>query len=1027
NENYAQGTVTEDISIKGTSGGNYENLDDTATTTVTVKDDKDGTTVEINATIIKTSTIDTDNIKNNPSFTVRAKDGDGNNADISVYKTNSEDGFGVLSKGENANGGDEQVYTGNPHELGVNKNDSSKSEKIIVEFNNDVKSMDVAFSWRNDEEKARVDFYDGETHVGYATVSGGGSNAEVTYYKADNTVLKTETITGGSNTIDPAYKFELGDGTVFDRAEFSAIESGSDYLIHSIEYQEVVQGNSLDKGETAEVLLEIQTSNIPDPSKYDVANPPIAKVDVNGTIHNVKLDVNGYGTLKVETDGKTDLVAKVTEIVGGNYEAVDVSGATTGIYVGDIATKDNGNNTIDGTQGNDVLVGDKGGASTNVVSGTNYNIALIVDTSGSMQYNLAGGDNGFGNQNTQQYNNSRMKLTKDALINFVNSIKDHDGIVNVTLVDFSEGASTAKTIYGLTSANAQQLIDAIGTTRNDGLKATGGTNYEAAFDKAIAWFNSNQITGQTEDFENLTYFLTDGKPTYYVKDDGSNGGNGRSTTATEMNEAIGKFNILSEYSKVNAIGIGGGIEAEYLQFFDNTADNITTGSVSFSGTHTETEVLGNFSTSNAGKLGSKNNWKDIGTGNNAGKATIDYTGSGDGRSLLIDDNNNNSSGSAVVASDSFTITNNNTTLSFNYTQSDRKSGDSFSWKLQSLNTNGTWTDVSGKSDSYNDNSTSTRTANITNISKGEYRLVLTVDDGSRNGEYSVKVDNITISASVPNTVTGNVGEPTIVHTAKDLTAALQGGSTTFDPEQLGDDEINGGVGNDIIFGDTINTDNLTWTGRDDVDHANYMPKGMGTLALEKYLALEKGVKPADMEQAKYDYMKENHDSLSKEGTRDGDDTITGGEGRDIIYGQGGDDTIITDLNTNDGVEAGDLLIDGGTGFDTLILSGNNDIDFSKLTDVRIKNIEAIDLKEGDHKLTNISLEDVLKMTDNKKELIIFGDKEDSVTFKKNDGWELKTENMGKVEGDKTFDVYTNSGDPTVQVKVEQPISDGITN
>ena len=29
--------------------------------------------------------------------------------------------------------------------------------------------------------------------------------------------------------------------------------------------------------------------------------------------------------------------------------------------------------------------------------------------------------------------------------------------------------------------------------------------------------------------------------------------------------------------------------------------------------------------------------------------------------------------------------------------------------------------------------------------------------------------------------------------------------------------------------------------------------------------------------------------------------------------------------------------------------------------------------------------------------------------------------------DKGFDIYVNSGDPTLQVKVEQPISDGITN
>ena len=67
------------------------------------------------------------------------------------------------------------------------------------------------------------------------------------------------------------------------------------------------------------------------------------------------------------------------------------------------------------------------------------------------------------------------------------------------------------------------------------------------------------------------------------------------------------------------------------------------------------------------------------------------------------------------------------------------------------------------------------------------------------------------------------------------------------------------------------------------------------------------------------------------------------------------------------------------------------------------------------------------MSGDDNKIKITGDEFDSVTFKKNDGWELKTENKGKVEGDKTFDVYTNSGDSTVQVKVEQPISDGITN
>ena len=62
-------------------------------------------------------------------------------------------------------------------------------------------------------------------------------------------------------------------------------------------------------------------------------------------------------------------------------------------------------------------------------------------------------------------------------------------------------------------------------------------------------------------------------------------------------------------------------------------------------------------------------------------------------------------------------------------------------------------------------------------------------------------------------------------------------------------------------------------------------------------------------------------------------------------------------------------------------------------------------------------------------LDILGGTDDKVSFAKDNGWKKAdstvTEKIG--EDTKTFEIYTNSGDPTVQVKVEQPISDGITN
>ena len=58
------------------------------------------------------------------------------------------------------------------------------------------------------------------------------------------------------------------------------------------------------------------------------------------------------------------------------------------------------------------------------------------------------------------------------------------------------------------------------------------------------------------------------------------------------------------------------------------------------------------------------------------------------------------------------------------------------------------------------------------------------------------------------------------------------------------------------------------------------------------------------------------------------------------------------------------------------------------------------------------------------------DQFDSVAFKNTIDENGQAQTWSKTAGegvDKISDVYTNSGDNTVQVKVEQPISDGITN
>nr|WP_313036739.1 retention module-containing protein [Achromobacter ruhlandii] len=396
---------------------------------------------------------------------------------------------------------------------------------------------------------------------------------------------------------------------------------------------------------------------------------------------------------------------------------------------------------INGGSGDDVILGDKGGTVTTVEPGKNYNIAIVVDTSGSMSD--PSGTKGL----------SRMQLTIDALKNLANTLKGHDGIVNVALIGFESTASTKYTINGLNASNVNDLIKAI-----EKLSANGGTNYEGAFDEALKWFNKQPTSSNGQTFENVTYFLTDGDPTFSNR--GSNGGWGAGSTTNyyDMKDAVDKFKDLSGKSTVHAIGIGTGVNENYLKFFDNS---------------------------------------------------------------------------------------------------------------------------------------------------------------STTGTGTVKIEGTNI--------TGAVGQPQIVNTAKDLAAALQGGSSSTDPAAVGNDIINGGAGNDIIFGDTLNTDGnvLNWAsvGGRPAD----LVQGSGLKALQVFLEMRDGHAPTSGDL--YQYIKDHHADFNlADDPRGGDDTIHGGTGDDIIYGQGGNDTLYGD-DGNDIIYggAGDDKLYGGDGNDVLHGGSGNDV------------------------------------------------------------------------------------------------------
>jgi hypothetical protein len=176
----------------------------------------------------------------------------------------------------------------------------------------------------------------------------------------------------------------------------------------------------------------------------------------------------------------------------------------------------------------------------------------------------------------------------------------------------------------------------------------------------------------------------------------------------------------------------------------------------------------------------------------------------------------------------------------------------------------------------------------------------------------------------------------------------------------------------------------------------------------------------------------------------GDDILVGNGGNDNLYGGDGNDTLISDIDTHTETTgfwpfqstnmtySGDTAshaLDGGAGIDTLILSQGTNIDFTAFntSNMALNDIEIINLHHnGAHELRNLSLEDVLAITDSNHTLTILGDSSDKVDFDGGNGWSKSGTSTGTINGaSHTFDHYHNSGDLTVLVKVETAIADTI--
>ena len=168
------------------------------------------------------------------------------------------------------------------------------------------------------------------------------------------------------------------------------------------------------------------------------------------------------------------------------------------------------------------------------------NVVLVIDTSGSMDDDVAGGG-------------TRMSHTKTAAINLVNTLLGNnknevkDGvslmdIVEISLVTFA-GASNTRTngylrTYDNNGAHYSGLADGADATslKNtiNGLNPVGGTNWEMALQRALTV--AQGYASQTGESTSII-FLTDGKPTFRGSNDTGTGQEGNTNVQNCWNAA----------------------------------------------------------------------------------------------------------------------------------------------------------------------------------------------------------------------------------------------------------------------------------------------------------------------------------------------------------------------------------------------------------------------------------------------------------------------------------------------------------
>jgi T1SS-143 domain-containing protein len=578
---------------------------------------------------------------------------------------------------------------------------------------------------------------------------------------------------------------------------------------------------------------------------------------------------------------------------------------------------------VSGEGGNDILVGDPGGA-TAAVAGKVANFVFVLDASGSID--------------------DALTLMKNSVDNMLTSLGgSHAQDVRIHLVSFSDTASDLGTFDIIHNGvlNSSALASAISAV--NGISTDDGTNYEAALQQALLYIQGGTTTinvdAQLSSFDANTATTSGSDDTAVIIGHGStqialvSGWTAPGTAASQLEDVngsinngfgvndfqvdngellrfdFGAFTDFDAAGTYNNVGTFNGIPVVSATF---TLDDNSSGATHFAYT---IHFVGGATQSGTSTVNGDEDVTLSGTGGNTGHQ-IDYiefsvTGTNEHGDVKLDSVTTTVSPGTLPNADVNQVV----------FLSDGEPN-------EAVDANGNPTDVSSAEAIKQILGTSS------SDSVSEVGAIQT-NSGGLDQAFTIQAFGLNTSPGDLTTlgnVEGSGGTATNLTNANDLTNAYTGVITGLagipaGVVAAGSDTIVGKGGNDVIYGDVLNTDVLSAA-----VHSG-LAAGSGWAV---FAALESHSVVGYETWTRADtltYIQNHQVELAVESGRSGgNDTITGGSGDDVIYGQEGNDIITAGTGSdqihggsgNDTINYttgdGNDVVDGGAGSDTLVIS-----------------------------------------------------------------------------------------------------------